>query len=132
MRQSGHNSTSTRKRQRATALVIQDGKYLIVRDKGRRRYSLPGGGIDRGEAALTAACRELGEELGLKAYKAERLFDYNSEESFNVHKVVLVHAGGNIRINRHELESYMWWDGKSDVPVYPNVANIIARYQNEN
>ena len=120
---------SNRKRHRATALVVRDGKYLLVRDKGRRRYSLPGGGIERGEAALTAACRELGEELGLRAYKAERLFDYNSEESFNVHKVVLVHAGGDVKMNRRELESYMWWDGKEAVPVYPNVTNIIARYR---
>lgn len=120
--------SSTRKRQRATALVIRDGKYLLVRDKGRRRFSLPGGGIERGEAALTAACRELGEELGLKAYKAERLFDFNSEQSFNVHKVVLVYAGGEVRMNRKELEAYIWWDGKEDVPVYPNVTSIIARY----
>ena len=120
---------STPKRQRATALVIRDDKYLLVRDKGRKIYFLPGGGIERGEAALTAACRELGEELGLRAYKAERLFDYNSVESFNVHKVVLVHAGGGIKLNRGELEDYIWWDGKSAVPVYPNVHNIISRYQ---
>lgn len=113
-----------RKRQRATALVVQDGKYLLVRDKGRRRYSLPGGGIDRGEAALTAACRELGEELGLRPYKAERLFDYTSDGSFNTHKVVLVHAGGRARINDKELESFLWWDGQS-----ANVRAIIARYE---
>ena len=130
-RQSGGDTPSTNKRQRATALVIRDGKYLLVRDKGRRHFSLPGGGIEKGEAALTAACRELGEELGLRAYKAERLFDYNSEESFNVHKVVLVHAGGEARMNGRELDEYMWWDGKEDVPVYPNVSSIIARYQNE-
>ena len=34
-------------------------------------YSLPGGGMEQGEAALTAACRELGEELGMQAYRAE-------------------------------------------------------------
>ena len=130
--QSSGVTASAKKRERATALVIRDGKYLLVRDKGRRRFSLPGGGIEKGEAALTAACRELGEELGLRAYKAERLFDYNSEESFNVHKVVLIYAGGDVRMNDGELEAYMWWDGEEDVPVYPNVSSIIARYQNEN
>ena len=83
-----------RKRQRATALVVKDGRYLLVRDKGHDKYSLPGGGMEQGEAALTAACRELGEELGMKAYRAERLFDYTNEGSFNDHKVVLVFAGG--------------------------------------
>lgn len=119
----------TPKRQRATALVIRDDKCLLVRDKDLRIYSLPGGGIERGEAALTAACRELGEELALRAYKTERLFDYNTAQSLNVHKVVLVHAGGEIKLNRRELEDYIWWDGKSAVPVYPSVHNIISRYQ---
>ncbi len=129
--EAGHNRSSespTRKRQRATALVVKDGKYLLVKDKGRKSYSLPGG-IDKWEAALTAACRELGEELGMKAYKAERLFDYTSEESFNDHKVVLIFAGGEPRLNDRELESFRWWDGKESLPVYPNVTNIIARYE---
>ena len=118
-----------RKRQRATALVIRDGKYLVVRDRGHSSYSLPGGGIDRGEAALTAACREIGEELGLRAYKAERLFDYESPDSVNRHKVVLVLAGGDARIKDRELNSFRWWDGKSELPVYPSVRRIIERYE---
>lgn len=121
----------SRKRQRATALVVRDDRYLLVRDKGRNRYSFPGGGIDKGEAALTAACRELGEELGMRAYKAERLFDYESEGSFNDHKVVLVFAGGEPRLNDRELESFHWWDGKENLPVYPHVTSIIARYEAE-
>lgn len=115
------------KRQRATALVIRDGKYLLVKDKGHHRYSLPGGGIGRGEAALTAACREIGEELGLKAYKAERLFDYEGG-SVNLHKVVLVHAGGQPRINDRELAAFTWWDGRESIPVYPSVKAIVTRY----
>ena len=109
-----------RKRQRATALVIKDRRYLLVRDKGHDKYSLPGGGMEQGEAALTAACRELGEELGMKAYRAERLFDYTNEGSFNDHKVVLVFAGGEPRINDRELESFRWWDGRERLSVYPH------------
>ncbi len=122
-----------RKRQRATALVVQDGKYLLVRDKGRRRYSLPGGGIDRGEAALTAACRELGEELSLQAYKAERLFDYDPPGSFNTHKVVLVHAGGRVKMDRKEIDAYLWWDGRerNGLEVFPSVKAIISQYERE-
>ena len=37
--------------------------------------------------------------LGLKAYKAERIFDYESAESFNHHLVVVVFAGGEPRVN---------------------------------
>ena len=117
------------KRQRATALVVKDGRYLLVRDKGHDKYSLPGGGMERGEAALTAACRELGEELGMRAYKAERLFDYTNQGSSNHHKVVLVHAGGEPRINDLELESFRWWDGRERLPLYPHVTSIVSRYE---
>ncbi len=122
-------SSTERKRQRATALVVKDGRYLVVRDKGHDRYSLPGGAMERGEAALTAACRELTEELGMKAYRAERLFDYTNEGSFNDHKVVLVFAGGEPRINDHELESFRWWDGKERLPLYPHVTTIVQRFE---
>ena len=120
---------NSRKRQRATVLAIRDDRYLLVREKGDDKYSLPGGGMEQGEAALTAACRELGEGLGLKAYRAERLFDYTSEGSFNDHKVVLVLAGGEPRINDRELESFRWWDGRERLPLYPHVTSIIGRYE---
>ena len=127
---SDHDAKETQT-QRATALVIQNGNYLLVRDKGRSRYSLPGGGIDRGEAALTAACRELAEELSLRAYKAERLFDYDSPGSFNIHKVVLVHVGGKVKMDRKELDAYLWWDGseRDGIEVFPSVKAIISRYE---
>ena len=117
------------KRQRATALVINDGRYLLVQEKGQDRYSLPGGGMEQDEAALTAACRELGEELGMKAYRAERLFDHSTDGSFNNHKVVLILAGGTPRINDRELESFRWRDGRERLPLYPHVTSIISRYE---
>ena len=120
---------NSRKRQRATVLAIRDDRYLLVREKGDDKYSLPGGGMEQDEAALTVACRELGEGLGMKAYRAERLFDYSSEGSFNDHKVVLVLAGGEPRINDRELESFRWWDGRERLPLYPHVTSIIGRYE---
>ena len=119
----------TVQRQRATALVVRDGKYLLVKERGRDRYSLPGGGIDQGEAVLTAACREIAEELGLKAYKAERLFDYVTKESSNQHKVVLVFAGGEPKINDRELDSFRWWDGRESLNAFAHVASIVGRYE---
>jgi len=46
-------------RARGTAVVIRDGKVLLVRDRGRHRFSLPGGGIKGNEPAASAAGREL-------------------------------------------------------------------------
>ena len=95
--------------------MVNEGKYLLVQEKGDDGYSLPGGGIEGNEAALTAACRELGEGLGLKAYRAERLFDYASERGFNDHKVVLVFAGGGTQGQRPGVEilSLVGWQGAS-------------------
>lgn len=118
------------KRRRATALVIQNGKYLLVRDQGKSEFSLPGGGIKKGEAVLTAACRELGEELGLRAYRAERRSDLDFEGGVTAHKVVRVHAGGSPKINDGELAAYRWWNGKDPAPsVFHHVKAIISRYE---
>jgi 8-oxo-dGTP pyrophosphatase MutT (NUDIX family) len=45
------------------ALWHQD-QVLLVKTSYRRSWSLPGGGIQGGESAAQAACRELFEELG--------------------------------------------------------------------
>ena len=121
--------TTPKRRHRATALVIQNGKYLLVRDKGKKEFSLPGGGIEKGEAVLTAACRELGEELGLKAYQAERRSDLDFEGGVTEHKVVRVHAGGKPRRNDGELAAYQWWNGKDQLPLFNHVTAIISRYE---
>ncbi|MEB3174508.1 MAG: NUDIX domain-containing protein [Cyanobacteriota bacterium] len=68
---------------RGTALVVRDGHFLLVRDKGAPSFSLPGGGQNPGEPALATAARE--------------------------------------------LEAFIWWNGKDDVPRYPHVDEILRR-----
>jgi len=46
-------------RQRGVAVVIRHGEVLLVRDKGKHRFSLPGGAIKKGEPTVSAAAREL-------------------------------------------------------------------------
>ena len=128
-RESSEGQGHDERRPRATALVVREGKYLLVKERGNDIYSLPGGGIDQGEAVLTAACREIGEELGLKAYKAERLFDHVTPQGSTLHKVVLVSAGGEARINDRELDSIRWWDGREGLRMFPHVSEIVARHQ---
>ena len=49
----------------ACALVVRDGKVLLVRHSYVRGWLLPGGGVGRGEPPAEAILRELREEIGL-------------------------------------------------------------------
>ena len=113
-------------RKRATAVVIKDGKVLLVRDKGKQKFSLPGGGIHRGEPTLSAAIRELYEETGLRATKAIRLRDCDYKGSKNEHRVCLIEANGEVRL-KHEIDKFVWWDMKQTLPVYPYVRYILSK-----
>jgi 8-oxo-dGTP pyrophosphatase MutT (NUDIX family) len=114
-------------RQRATAVVFKHGRVLLVRDKGHQRYSLPGGGIKIDEPTISAASRELFEELGLSAIRATRLRECDFKGSMSLHKVCLIEAYGEPRLRGHELNKFIWWDMKSDIPIYAHVKNILKK-----
>ena len=110
-------------RSRATAVVIRKGGVLLVRDRGKRHFSLPGGGVHKGEPPLSAAARELYEETGLNASRVVRVFNYRG--SVNEHRVFLVEADGDVHLKGRELSEFIWWDRKTAVPIYPHVAAIL-------
>jgi len=115
-------------RKRVTAVVIRDGKVLLVRDKGLVSFSLPGGAIKKGEATVSAATRELYEELGLNSIKVTRLRGCDYKGSVNDHKVCLVQAEGEPH-PRQELDKFIWWDIKEPITiaVYAHVNSILKR-----
>ena len=114
-------------RKRGTAVVIRDGKVLLVKDKGRHHFSLPGGGINKGEPTVSAAARELYEELGLTATKVVRLRECDFRGSLSEHKVCLIHASGEPHLRGHELDKFIWWDMGKPIPVYAHVMNILKK-----
>jgi len=114
-------------RARGTAVVLRDGKVLLVRDRGRHRFSLPGGGIRDNEPAASAAGRELFEELGLTPVKITRLPDCDFKGSASHHKVCLIEARGEPHLRGQELDKFIWWDMKASVPVFAHVGVILAK-----
>lgn len=47
------------------AIIVHEGKLLLVKEEDDEWWSFPGGGIDYGEKANEALVRELSEELGV-------------------------------------------------------------------
>ena len=111
-------------RYRATLVLRRQGRILVVRDRGRQTYSLPGGGIEDGEMPIVAAARELQEETGLEAISIRFMFTF--EGKYNDHHIYDVEAEGEVVVGG-EVDGFTWWDMEDDTPVYPHVRGIVAR-----
>lgn len=67
-------------RERVGAIIIKNGKILLVIDKGVKKFQTPGGAVDIGESKEEALKRELIEEIGVKIDIFKQI---NSYKTFN-------------------------------------------------
>lgn len=120
-----------RKRYRATVVILREGKLLLVRDKGRHDFSMPGGGFKHSESTIQAGVREVSEELGgLTVVSAERLRYCDFEGQRAKHKVCRLVVTGEPHIRQgHELDKVLWWDMRSPLPVQGHVKRILSRLE---
>ena len=121
------NLAAERTRNRATAVVIRDGKVLLVNSGRRPEFMMPGGLIEPGESPESAAVRELFEETGLTAGRTEFLFVV--ETSVNRHHVFLIEADGEVDVQSSdgEINRWLWWDREEDVHMFGHVGAILER-----
>ena len=66
----------------AKGLLIDDGKILLVKTTYSRQFTIPGGGIKRGETAEETVKRELKEETGIEVLKCHLIGEYENKTEF--------------------------------------------------
>jgi ADP-ribose pyrophosphatase YjhB (NUDIX family) len=118
-------------RQRGTAVIFRNGKVLLVRDKGKHKFSLPGGEINKGEPSVSAAAREIDEELGLHANSVKRMYGCDFKGSRSEHKVCIIDTAREPHLRGHELDKFIWWDMKDPVPVFEHVTYILNKLKEQ-
>lgn len=122
-------------RNRATVLIIRDGKVLLVLDKGKDDYSMPGGGFKKvgrsKESTIQAGIREATEELKLKTISATRLRFCDHDGKRANHKVCLLVVEGEPHIDPKELDGFIWWDMKQKIKLQGHVEHILKEYKSK-
>ena len=112
-------------RRRATAIVTRGKSVLLVRDRGKQAFALPGGGVQHGELPIYALARELHEETTLEATAVTYIATHSGK--YNRHYVFGVQARGEVDVSRDAtVEEFAWWNDASDIPVHPHVTPILS------
>lgn len=113
------------KRRTARVIIVENGKVLLFRRRRLSRktrqmieyYSIPGGGIDRGESPQQAAVRELKEEMSVDVVLERQVarhvsswFDHTVFEGRVVSGIPRLHYGSEeaIRMNEHNIYEVAW------------------------
>lgn len=124
----------------AYGLLVEDQRLLLCRISERvygdaGKWTLPGGGLDFGEAPLSAVVREVEEETGIHV-AVRRLVEVESEKFdnddrlFQAIRVIyeVERVGGDLRSEADgSTDLCAWWtrDEISELPLVPLVARSV-------
>ncbi|MFH1506689.1 MAG: NUDIX domain-containing protein [archaeon] len=101
---------------RAAAIIIKDGKMLMVRVEGYPDIWTPGGKLEKGESDLDALKRELDEEIGVELVSAEFFGEYIGKSPYHddvltKNRMYLAEISGEVKPGaRHEV----FWVSRED------------------
>jgi 8-oxo-dGTP diphosphatase len=121
----------------ALVAIWHDGEILVLRSSYRRGWSLPGGGIGRGESARAAAARELREEIGLtvapqslhEAQAIELVWEHRSDHT-TIYELNLAERPV-LRLDNREIVGAVFRapDAIAPAEMAPHVALYLARFR---
>ena len=102
-------------RVRSRIMVIKNNSYLAVKHSiGSNKWSLPGGGVKRGEDYKAAAIRELSEELGIviqpnDVHELVGLTTYNEGGHMLRYVIFVAKIAGEVTFSHnHEISEVGW------------------------
>ena len=113
---------------RATAVVVNQGRILLVKHNRENQWALPGGQVTATEEPSRRAVLEVAEETGLLINEPQFVGRYAG--SVAAHQIFLAEADGDPRPNRRELQDARWWDGVESLDVQQHVNAILAIVRN--
>jgi 8-oxo-dGTP pyrophosphatase MutT (NUDIX family) len=125
----------------ARAVVVDNGRVLLVRQKGIGDPFLPGGHIEFGESAPKSLLREIKEELGVEADvgqflgAVEHCWTYRGEKNFEVNlcfKATLTDISSEKAPCSQECHLEFFWQPISELaaanPMPPPVVELITNF----
>ena len=111
-------------------LTKDDGKVLLVKNKGDKAWSDPGGHNEAGESLEQTALRELKEETGAEAritglISAEKIrFERKGGKDYFYNLIVVFegdYLGGEIRPQNEEVKEVEWWRSHPNELLYEDI-----------
>lgn len=114
---------------RATVVVINQDRILLVKREGETLWALPGGRILDAEPPIERAAQSVTRATGLRITSLQFLGRYEGRVSDN--QVFLAETEGELQPNLQYIQDARWWDGQEEWPLQDHVNAILDRMLGE-